>query len=355
MRLPGWFGMGVALAVVAAITMPASGHSYADLALPHPSPVQRNAKDPAALNASCINCHRDIAAEWNASLHKQAHTDPAYQRALAIEPLGFCRGCHAPEADSSKEPPTNVGAIGVACVTCHVPLGQATLASPVRSGESPKTAPHPVTRLEAFGSNKACASCHEFSFPHGRELMQSTIREQATAPAPAACASCHMPLIQGPKGTHRKHTFEVTKTMIQTAVRVAASQDAQGTVAMTLTPTGVGHAVPTGDLFRRLVVRAEAFNSRGVRVAEEHRYLTRHWRMRRVLSGAVLRLLAEDNRPGASTNDRGAVSLKLALGDLPSGSRIHWSVAYEKVEHPRSESEDDVVVGGAITISEGDL
>ena len=38
--------------------------------------------------------------------------------ALQREPIPFCRGCHAPEANATM--PTVATELGVACVTCHV-------------------------------------------------------------------------------------------------------------------------------------------------------------------------------------------------------------------------------------------
>lgn len=52
-------------------------------------------------------------------MHQQAWTDPVFLGAYAIEPLPFCRGCHAPMADiSNSNDPARL--LGVGCVTCHV-------------------------------------------------------------------------------------------------------------------------------------------------------------------------------------------------------------------------------------------
>ena len=72
--------------------------------MPGPAPQAARPGDIALENARCEGCHADIAREWRASMHAQASVDPVYQRALAIEPLPFCRGCHAPEADPSRAP-----------------------------------------------------------------------------------------------------------------------------------------------------------------------------------------------------------------------------------------------------------
>ena len=50
------------------------------------------------LNESCEGCRDDVAREWRQSNHRNAYNDPTFQRALSLEPLPFCRGCHAPAA-----------------------------------------------------------------------------------------------------------------------------------------------------------------------------------------------------------------------------------------------------------------
>src|SRR5689334_7744989 len=92
------------------------------LRLPGPfwSAAPRRAEETVALNASCEGCHADIAAEWRASQHHVSFTEPFFQRALAIEPMPFCRGCHAPEADPRVPPPPSLAELGVGCITCHL-------------------------------------------------------------------------------------------------------------------------------------------------------------------------------------------------------------------------------------------
>ncbi len=321
--------------------------------MPHAAPIARP-DDRVAANAACVKCHDDIAKEWSSSLHKQAHTDPAYKRALALEPLNFCRGCHAPEADASHDAPKPLGDMGVACITCHVPDGSAhagTLAVP-GSLTSAKKAPHAVLRNAEFATKSACANCHEFTFPHGRELMQSTIHEHASSGTSAACANCHMPLVEGPKGRHRKHTFEVTSEMIRNSVEARATREGSR-ATFTIDPRGVGHAVPTGDLFRRLVLRATVVDEKGQTLESKRRYLTRHWTNIRSPGGAIVRGLASDDRPGGSENRSTRVSFQFA--DSFRNKTILWQLQYEKVEHPRSESEDDVVSGGRLLLTEGRL
>ncbi|APR80051.1 Cytochrome C553 [Minicystis rosea] len=326
-----------------------------DAVMPGPARAPRHAS-AAAENARCESCHADIAAEWRASLHRKAHTDPAYQRALAIEPLAFCRGCHAPEADPSRDPPPDLGNIGVGCVTCHS-TSSGVLAAPRAGSES---APHGIVRSAAFASDGACAACHEFSFPDPerrshRELMQSTVSEHRASPfAAMACASCHMPkVISAPGRTHRSHAFAASRdaTFVRSAAHVTATRAADGAVEVRLAPSGVGHAFPTGDLFRRLAVHVEAVGAESHVVAEETRYLARRFGKARGTDGHPIKVLVADTRVVSS----GDTVVRLSLGSAAKGLPIAWRVAYERVEHPIDDASDAAVVEGEIEIAKGML
>src|SRR5262249_49394694 len=153
-----------------------------------PAP-QGRAGDPARENAACEACHADVAGEWRGSMHAQADVDPVYRRALAREPMAFCRACHAPEADPAADAPPKLSALGVGCVTCHKTGGDAVLAGPAprdlgRERGAVRAAPHAIVRDARFATPSACASCHEFDFPDSRararpERMQATVSEHA--------------------------------------------------------------------------------------------------------------------------------------------------------------------------------
>jgi hypothetical protein len=85
-----------------------------------PAPYRGRREAAVTLNATCVACHPQEAAEWRASRHRAAYSNAAFQEALRIEPTAFCRGCHAPESDPAADPPPPVADLGVGCVTCHV-------------------------------------------------------------------------------------------------------------------------------------------------------------------------------------------------------------------------------------------
>lgn len=219
----------------------------------------------AAEDAECMKCHASTAREHQASLHGHAFDDPSFQRGYRAEPIAFCRGCHAPESDPRAEPDSFAASHGVTCVTCHRPDSSGPIlsaTSPLRTVESgsDRRAPHDVVRVADFGT-RACASCHEFSFPGAERLgergrMQKTMTEHLASEAKdQSCASCHMPRGERGKASHR-FTASRDPAVLASAVTVDV-QRIEGRAVVTIHGRGVGHAFPTGDLFRRLVLRVE--------------------------------------------------------------------------------------------------
>jgi hypothetical protein len=259
-------------------------------------------------NAACEGCHADVAREWRASLHMQSHSDPVYQRAFALEPLAFCTRCHAPEADA-ESPSLEHTSVGTACVTCHSGGPTATSARP-------------------------CASCHEFGFPEGPGLMQLTATEhRASIHAATPCTTCHMPRVAG----HASHRFAASRDVdfLRRAADIRASRSGDE-VLIVLSPREVGHALPTGDIFRRLRVDVVVPGDPAT-----HRLVLLD---RNTKTGGL------DNRPFVS-GAPAEVRVPLAA----PGRAIAWSVTYERVEHPTSPDGSNAVVDGSIELASGTL
>lgn len=330
------------------------------LAMPGPAPRGRDAATASALNATCTGCHGEIAAEWRASFHAQAQHDAAYQRAFALEPLPFCQGCHAPETDANRPVPELAADLGVGCVTCHV-VGEHLLASPRSAETGSGTPPHPVTRSREFASVGACAGCHQFAFPdlaaRGQlALMQATVHEHAQSGLPdLPCASCHMPRVGSGANQHLSHAFPGGHDpgFVKGALRVRAERTAANRVLLVLQTERVGHAFPTGDLFRRLEVSVEAIGEDYQTVSSARRYLSRHWSEKQQLA-RVVRQVKRDDRVRQTAQE---VELELPLGSDGSAAAlpVAWRVAYQRVEHPRSEADEDSVLDGEIEIASGTL
>jgi hypothetical protein len=311
-----------------------------------PGPMQRRGESAVAINATCEACHADAAREWSASLHRRANVEPAYQRAFAIEPMPFCRSCHAPEAEPHEVPSEAVSALGVGCVTCHL-TGDAVLAAPRADA---REAPHPVLRSPSFGAPDACASCHQFRFP-GRagndpdDFMQTTIFEHRASQArDRSCADCHMPVDAAGR---RSHAFTSSRDpdRVRAAVRVLATRTTASTVSVRLDTNEVGHAFPTGDLFRRVEVVAEAFADDHAVVATARQYLTRHFE--HTARGRVLR---RDDR----LTDTGRV-VTLELGEAAHDLPIAFRVTYQRVAHPEGALDEAAALEDEIVLAEGEL
>ena len=322
--------------------------------LPRPAPSA--AADPLRDNRACERCHPDIAAEWRASQHRSAFTDPTFQAALAIEPKPFCRNCHAPEDPAAATPATPDGphTLGVACVTCHL-AGDAVLAAP-KPGVS--LAPHRVARSTAFATAAACSACHEFTFDDSERreaplLMQRTATEHAASGhAGQSCADCHMP--RRPDG-RRAHAFASTRDpeSHRRAIVARAERTGETSLRIHLDSRGVGHAYPTGDLFRRVSVEAEVAGPEYRQLAHAQRFLARHFTTGRDIHDAPIRVEARDDRIGADPGE--ATTVTLELGAEAQGRPILWSVSLDRVLHVADHREAAAVVPERVVLASGEL
>jgi hypothetical protein len=333
-----------------------SGASSASL--PHPAPLARpDGFDPAAENAKCASCHREIAAEWQGSMHRRAFEDPVFQQAYSIERFPFCRGCHAPESDPTTEPTQAASDMGVSCLTCHVQAGKVV-------GASDLAHPHEVAGDARMATRAACASCHQFDFPRvPGQPMQDTLEEhRRSSLSQIECQGCHMTPEVGEGGKkHKSHDFAVLSdpAMIRSAAKITASRGAGDTVLVTLTADRVGHAFPTGDMFRRLEIRATAVDAHGKTVASAAPvHLARKFADQPIpqSEGGLFRAEVADTRVPAP--GRGSRIAKLVF-DAPVGAaEIRWVVAYQRMDHAMAASfgvdpaRDEIVVAtGSLPVS----
>ena len=286
------------------------------------SAVDREARDATppvhekvAANARCEGCHADVASEWRASLHAASWDDPVFLSAYAIEPLEFCRACHAPEAPA-LETSSPARHLGVGCITCHVPAGR-----------DEERAHVTFTRQRSDG--EGCASCHQFEFPEPQEAaMQSTFEEHAASPErERACGTCHMPQ-RDAASSHVDHRFRVQgdAALLRSALAVEARRDDARVALVSLRTQNAGHAVPTGDMFRRLEVRAtagegeEAIHATPVVLARELVQVMTDHGLRKIQIG--------DHRVPADGQSRDA---RLVFPRSVDGLPIRWEVVYQRM------------------------
>lgn len=323
--------------------------------LPGPAPLKRSQGfDAARVNQGCVRCHTEIADEWQRSLHRHAIDDPVFQAALAIEPTPFCRKCHAPESDPSAEPDAPSIAIGIGCTSCHV-SGSHILARETRAG-SPSD--HPVLGDPRIATAAACRGCHQFTFPNRPVVfMQSTLDEHARSSfSQAPCQACHMRKVAGAGGrAHSSHDFAVQgrAEVLRSALVIQAARLDDGALVVTLEAGVVGHAVPTGDVFRRLEVSAAAMDGEGRVVSEATpAVLEREFAIQLGPNGTDRIPVADRRVPPPGSDPPREVTLRFPAE--VTRHRVQWRVLYRRMDPAMSEvfgidpDKDAVFVAGGI-------
>lgn len=282
--------------------------------------------------STCLPCHADVVAEWQPSMHARSFIDPIFQAELVgTHDQRACRSCHAPLASTVADG----AALGIGCPTCHVRNGTI-----LGARRAPRGMPHPLHVVPALARVDACAGCHDFHFPASSSpedipfdaevLQQATVHEWRTSPSFArgeTCADCHMPSVARASGrighSHRVRALDDAAFVASSLdVRVDATVVGETTqVTFRLVVAAAGHAVPTGDPFRLLHVRAEndrGFASREMRrnfaeVVTDDGVVRRDVFDDRVLPGAPREITLE--LPGDAGNVRYAITLhRLDLG-----------------------------------------
>ncbi len=299
---------------------------------PPPAPMRRDEAD------DCASCHADIASEWRASAHAHAWDDPIFQASYTREPDAFCRHCHAPRMRAGNATPdARARREGVSCAVCHVRAGQVLNPRRTLADATPRDHAHAFTLAPVLGESAFCGGCHQFDFPsrrdargavtHAGEPMQDTLGEWSRsdlARRGETCASCHMPLRRNALGAvYRSHDFSVMRDpgRLRAALRVrvtARASRAETAVSLRLEGGVIGHAFPTGDLFREGEVRAWV---EGAPATLRTQTLSRRY-------GATVhgrRTEVADTRvpaPGGGP----AREVTLRLPALPAGTEVRWAV-----------------------------
>ena len=290
-------------------------------------------------------------------MHKAAYVDPVFQEAYQLEPFAFCRGCHAPEADPASAPAEGARAVGVGCTTCHVEgeqiVGRSSFA---KAGDR-----HAVVGDARLHTEDACGACHQFDFPAAKgSPMQSTLAEHATSKlSSVTCQGCHMKEVDDGGGKrHTSHTFSVLgdPAMIRSAATVEAARVGGREVRVTIEPGAVGHAVPTGDMFRRLEIRAQAVDPEGrVVLTAPAIHLVRSFadRSTSAREADFARVQVADTRvaaPGSGGGRRVLLRFDRPVANLS----VRWSVVYQRMGTAMAASfgveqaHDEVVVADGV-------
>lgn len=222
--------------------------------------------------STCGACHTTQFEQWSQSNHKRSWHNDLMLVGYAAEPLDFCVHCHTPKPQQKAEILANkdfyrsldprsgipIGSVqrrpephasdGVDCAACHWRHGE--ILAPTRSW----AAPHRVRPATEFATGEVCAGCHDFNVPGTVDghfsltdvPMQSTTAEWRAWTAGGgdrSCADCHMP--NGSHDVLGAHDRE----FLRQAWKVEVRRDGD-VVRFRVESVGVGHNLPTGDLFR---------------------------------------------------------------------------------------------------------
>lgn len=293
--------MRVALAIVLACGCAEAAPPH-DAATAHApiAPVAHDAaiaRDSAHEASACARCHPAQAAAWRGSLHAISASDPIYRAEHEPRADPWCTGCHAPAGEER----------GIDCAVCH--------GEPIAAAQVSGRARHPSRVDEAMGDERACARCHDFDFPRGpRRPMQDTLDEWRSSPASRerTCIDCHDPHA----APGRRDEAQLARALDVRATAVRSGAGARVTLTLR---SRAGHAVPTGDLFRRLVVTA---TSGGI---SRSRVLTRRFDLR------------DGHRVEASDTRVPPVGVRTVVLDLPrAGERVRWSIELHALAEARA-------------------
>ncbi len=318
-----------AFVVTALFLLTASQASAQNIALPGPAPNRALPANAARENQRCTACHRTIAEEWNRSLHRHAYDNPYFARAVKLETVNFCRKCHASDANPERDPEPALAANGVSCLTCHF-TGRGAVGA--HGTGTQRIAGHDAAGDARWSDDRACGNCHQFDFPAKPgastvTAMQDTVHEHAlSAYAGAPCQRCHMQLVKDADGTsHHRHDFAVQAdpSMLARAVtlELVSRTEKQATVA--LSAGAIGHAFPTGDLFRS--AELEIWEARAgtaqrkptvIRLARDYTQDTPN-QSRRVVSDTRL-------KPTANSRDTRLITIDLATKDAKIAYKLTW-------------------------------
>ena len=224
-------------------------------------------KTQAAMQTSqdCEACHKTVYKNWLGSRHRVALTNELYRESHAREPSPWCVNCHAPLRLSGAEKTPYREEEGISCLVCHARGGK------ILTGALPETKgtplAHAYTLRAEFKDERLCESCHDFNFPtaatamsegkhfrYTEQAMQSTVEEYRASAyyGRVTCQGCHLFA-----GTADSHSFPGGHALdrLKKDLRVEIRREEANQITVRLFADGIGHAFPTGDLFRTLRVK----------------------------------------------------------------------------------------------------
>ncbi len=323
----------------------------------HAIPHQAVPEGVASLSAeACGVCHREIYDEWKTSIHAQAFDDPLFRAYWRKDKhIWVCLNCHTPLQNQQPEVITDLqgGRInrpvshpntdfdpslqreGITCAACHVRDG--VILGPF--GDS--VAPHPTRYDPRFRSTEICYTCHavpsdRFQFYNGGPC--ATFMEFEAGPYKAKgyiCQNCHMPEVERPiaeggpvrkgrrhlwRGGHDPEQIARALTVSLAADRPVLAGGRRTTWTLTLTNSGAGHMLPTGDPDRYLLAEFEVVDAQG-RVRASRRVTVSRW----ILWWPVIYEYTDTRIPPLQSRD---LAFSYAVPNRDEGLTLHARVSY---------------------------
>jgi hypothetical protein len=263
----------------------------------------------------CGQCHTEIFAEWQKTMHAKAWTDPLFQSDWAdLERPYMCTYCHTPigqqreitvtglksfepviaKGDPNPKFDAALQAEGVTCAACHLREGKIRSPFPIEEAE----APHAVVYAPDQGTPETCRYCHFIEQKNFTDLKRPLLDtfnewdEYKKKGGDKMCLECHMPSISrptvpgGPVRQGRQHVFRGghDKKFVKLGFAILgakASYDGKNLQASFTLENKTGHRFPTGEPARYVEISAEALDASGnvlatlpmqriIRVVDEH-------------------------------------------------------------------------------------
>lgn len=236
-------------------------------------PLHPKTGKPMLASADCQSCHTTVYRNWNASRHRVALTNELYRESHEREPSPWCVNCHAPLRATGTEKQPYRGEEGVSCLVCHARAGEILASSPpiVKAGARPA---HSYRIVPEFKDERFCENCHDFNFPtadtaltdgkafrYTDQPMQSTVAEYRASSyfGKVTCSGCHLFA-----GSDQSHAFPGGHAIdrLKKDLRVEIERTGSAQITVKIYAHGIGHAFPTGDLFRTLRLQLRDAQSR---------------------------------------------------------------------------------------------
>ncbi|TGK80159.1 hypothetical protein EHQ31_16115 [Leptospira montravelensis] len=210
------------------------------------------------LNSSCISCHKDIKPHEDR--HSYSWKSDLFQEALKIENREWCVHCHAPLSKQKEiyyrkiKNENNISQSdlhllneGINCVSCHVRNGKIL-------GYQKRTIGNHEVVESNIGKPEFCANCHQFNFPifkddkiiYSNHPMQNTYEEWKSSGIEDSCQSCHY--------SNHKLVGPNNREWFSDQFYDFAIDTSEEELSLTFKMTTRGHNLPSGDLFRSLVL-----------------------------------------------------------------------------------------------------